>query len=782
MSKSLVIVESPGKIAKISKILGDKYIVMASVGHIRNLDPKNLSIDIENNFSPQYIIIKDKRKVVNDLKNVVKSCKEVILAADEDREGEAIAASLAEVLNLKKPKRIVFNAITKNEILNALKNPRLIDEKMVNAQKARMILDKIVGYRLSPLLWSSISHGLSAGRVQSVVVRLVIEREDKIEEFSSENNFKVTGLFSIKSGELKSTLYNIESKDKKNIFKGNIFKTKSSDDINKLFGVLSSCTFEVSNVFDKKSLRNPSPPFITSSLQQEASYKLGFTPKRTMSVAQKLYEHGHITYMRTDSTNLSKEAMDDCKKFITSSYGSKYYKERVFNSKSKNAQEAHEAVRPTKIEKDKVSGTSEEQRLYSLIWKRTVASQMSPAEIKNTITQIEITHKKKIPYYFEASIESIVFDGFLKVYNLKNQEEEESNDNSSSITPPKKGDKLNYKEIVGNEEFSKSVGRYNEASLVKELESKGIGRPSTFANVISKIQEKEYVVRKDINGEKKSVQIITLKNGNISSKSKEITLGKEKNKLVPTNTGRLVTKYLSDNFVDIMNYKFTAEMEESLDKIANGDISWLKVLNNFYTPFDKVFQKLYTAPSGPKNEGELLGKYPNLNYEIYKTTTKFGPVVKMIMGKDTKYASLVKPLTLNNVTLEDAINLLKYPLNLGRYDSYQIDLCKGPHGFYLKYNSKNYSISNDDISLENAIKVIKEKDKDIIKEIKDKTKVYTIKNGEYGPYISYKQGSKTAFKSIPKDIIPKNITLEDIDKILKSTSNKKSNYKKSKNI
>ena len=779
MSKSLVIVESPGKIAKISKILGNNYLVKASVGHIRNLDPKNLSIDVNNNFKPEYIIIPNKKKVVRDLKAAVKSCKEVILAADEDREGEAIAASLAEVLKLKNPKRIVFNAITKTEILNALKNPRTIDEKMVNAQKARMILDKIVGYRLCPLLWNNIGHGLSAGRVQSVVVRIVIDRENRIDKFNSENYFKVTGIFLSNNKELKSVLYNLEKKNSKNIFKGSVFKTKEAKNVNKLFKVFSKCKFNVSNIYDKKSIRNPSPPFITSSLQQEASYKLGFTPKRTMSIAQKLYENGYITYMRTDSTNLSKEAMEECKKYIKKKYGNEYYKERKYASKSKNAQEAHEAIRPTKIEKDKINGTNEQNRLYKLIWKRTVASQMNSARINNKIIQIEIIHKKKLPYYFETSIETIEFDGFLKVYNLKNKEKTESeSEDSVTNTIPNKGDVLDYKEIVGTEIYSKSIGRYNEASLVKELESKGIGRPSTFANVITKIQDKKYVIKKDIMGEKRDTQIITLKNNKIINKVKQITLGKEKNKLVPTNTGVLVTEYLLNNFVNIMDYKFTANMEKLLDKIANGEQTWLNVLNNFYKPFDEIYCKLYNSSSGPKPKGELLGIHPLLKKDIYKTTTKFGPVVKMVgeSNKDTKYASLIKPLTLNNVTLQDAINLLKYPINLGKYKDIKVELQKGPHGFYIKYNSRNYSADHDEITLNDAINIIQKKDKDIIKEIKDKKDYYIIKNGEYGPYISFKNGKKMTFISIPKNIKPKDITIKQINEL----KAKKQNYKKKK--
>ena len=508
MSKKLVIVESPGKIKKITSILGNDYLVMASVGHIRNLDPKGLGIDVNNNFKPNYIIVSNKKKVVRNLKEAVRSCSEVILAADEDREGEAIAASLAEELKLKNPKRIVFNSITKKDILKALKNPREIDHQMVNAQKTRMILDKIVGYRLCPLLWQNVAHKLSAGRVQSVVVKLIIEREQKIESHDSNNYFKIIGHFEKNKISMKSILNLIdEKKSNDKILKGDIIKLKKEKHVLKLFKMFMDSKFTVHNVHDKLSKKNPSPPFITSSLQQEASYKLGFSPKTTMSVAQKLYEGGHITYMRTDSTNLSKEALESCKKYITSKFSDKYYKLRVYKSKSKNAQEAHEAIRPTHIEYKTIQGNDAQIRLYSLIWKRTLASQMSHAIIKTTYIQIEINNDIVLPYYFESSIEKIKFDGFLKVYNLSNLEKDENINQTMVNKIPKKGDQLDPIEILANEEYSKSIGRYTEASLVKELEKKGIGRPSTFANIIEKIQDKKYIEKKNVTGEKKMLKL-----------------------------------------------------------------------------------------------------------------------------------------------------------------------------------------------------------------------------------------------------------------------------------
>jgi DNA topoisomerase I len=799
MNKILFIVESPGKIKKISSILGNDYIVKASIGHIRNLDRKNLGFDVNNNFKPEYKICSDKRKVVSELKKLCKSCKEVILAADEDREGEAIAASLAEELKIKNPIRIVFNEITKTGILNALKNPRKIDKNMVDAQKARMILDKLVGYKLSPLLWGNILHGLSAGRVQSVVLRIVIDREKKIEDFSSNNTFKTVGYFNDKKkNEYKSILHEInKKKSTKDILKGEVFKLKEEKDVEKLLNIFKKSKFIVHNIHSKESLRNPSKPFITSSLQQEASIKYGFTTKRTMLIAQKLYEAGYITYMRTDSCNLSKEALQNCKSFIIEEYGKKYYKERQFKSKSKNAQEAHEAIRPTKFSRRIISGDNDRIRLYNLIWKRTVASQMSPAKINNTYIQIEITHKKKLPYYFETNIEKIVFEGYLKVYNIKNEEEDENEDddneenNIKSI--PKKGEVMDMKNIISTEEYSKSIGRYNEASLVKKLEQYGIGRPSTFANIISKIQEKEYVIKKNINGEKKEIKILELKSNKISKKNKEILLGKEKNKLVPTDMGKRVTEYLINNFKDVMDYKFTAYMENDLDNIAKGEKIWYKVLKDFYNPFNDKYLKLKNnSVTKEKSNGRYLGEHPENKWKIYATTAKYGPVIKMFrqtaggkVSKDIKYVSIEKPYKVDSITLKDALKLLKYPYSLGKYKEKDVMINKGPYGIYIKYNNKNFPIDQKkDLNLENIISVIKEKTKNDISSIKGEDgKNYDIKNGPYGYYISYnKTKKKKEFVSIPKSYNIKKLTEEDIENIIKENTKKKKNFKKESKI
>ncbi len=512
VNQTLVIVESPGKIKKINAILGKDYLVKASVGHIRDLESSKLSIDVNNDFKPTYIVSKDKKQVVSDLKNCVKKCNDVILAADEDREGEAIAASLAEVLKLKDPKRIVFNEITKDAIESAIRNPGKINYNLVRAQETRRFLDRIVGFKLSPLLWKNVMNKLSAGRVQSVVVKLIIEKEDSILNLEKESYFKISGIFHSldnKSNKLSGVLYEMD-KSKKS--KGYLLKLTDKSKVEKLMTILDKSKYEVKLIENKISKRNPQPPFITSTLQQEANKKFNFTIKSTMNIAQKLYEGGHITYMRTDSTNLSDEALKSCEKYIKSNFGSKYYYKRKYNSKSKNAQEAHEAIRPTKLDKDSIVGSAEEKKLYSLIWKRTIASQMSSAEISVNSIYVEIMHNNLLPYYFLSTNESIKFEGFLKVYNMESEELSKCNINF------KEKDKLEYDEMLAKEEFTKGIGRYNEATLVKKLEELSIGRPSTYASIINDITvEKVFKVKSETSNNIYNIMIV---NGKISTVNK----------------------------------------------------------------------------------------------------------------------------------------------------------------------------------------------------------------------------------------------------------------------
>jgi len=767
----LVIVESPGKIKKINSILGKDYLVKASVGHIRDLESSNLGIDIDNGFAPNYVISKDKKSVVSDLKNALKTCSDVILAADEDREGEAIAASLADVLKLKDPKRIVFNEITKTALMNALKNPKKINYNLVRAQETRRFLDRIVGYKVSPVLWSNIAMKLSAGRVQSVVVKVIIDKENDISNLNQEAYFKITGKFHSvddNNNNLSAVLYDLD-KDKTTdkAIKGNLCKLKEIEDVDKLLKIFDKSKYSVKLIEDKVSKRNPSAPFITSSLQQEASKKFNFNIKSTMSIAQKLYENGHITYMRTDSTSLSEEALKACEEYISKNYGKKYHNKKNYVSKSKNAQEAHEAIRPTHIEKSIVDGTPEEKKLYSLIWKRTVASQMSAAEISVNNIYIDIVHKKKLPYYFLATNETIVFEGFLKVYNIKSEEDED--ELQSSNTNFKKGDKLDYDEIESKEEYPKSIGRYNEASLVKKLEDLGIGRPSTYANIITKIQERKYVDKVDLEGEEKETNIALIKPGSSIKWSKSKTvLGKEKQKLIPTSIGRVVTEYLCEHFDNIMEYKFTAKLEDNLDKIVDGKKKWDDILQKFWDELNPKVMNLIanTTNNNKLNSGKLLGVHPDKNLEIYTAVARYGPVVKMEDGKDIKYAPIKKPQTVDNITLEEAIELLEYPKNLGKYNNKDVLLQKGKFGLYIKYNDKNYPIDKDNISLKDVINVIESKNKDVLDEVEIKGKSYQIRTGEYGPYISYKNGKKMNFASIPKDKDFKNLTNDDILQII----------------
>jgi len=782
----LVIVESPGKIKKINAILGKDYIVKASIGHVRDLESSNLSIDVDNGFAPTYVITADKKKVVADLKSTLKLCSEVILAADEDREGEAIAASLADVLKLKDPKRIVFNEITKTALMNALKNPRKIDYNLVRAQETRRFLDRIVGYKLSPVLWSNIAMKLSAGRVQSVVVKVIIDKEAEISNFSQESYFKINGKFhsiNDNNNKLSAVLYESDkTKTTDKSIKGSILKLKTIEDTENILKVLDKSVYSVKLIEDKTSKRNPSAPFITSTLQQEASKKFSFNIKSTMSIAQKLYENGHITYMRTDSTSLSDDALKACEDYIIKNYGKKYHNKKNYVSKSKNAQEAHEAIRPTAIENPTVDGTPEEKKLYALIWKRTVSSQMAPAEISINNIYIEVEHKKKNPYYFLATNETIIFEGFLKVYNIKSDEDED--ELQTSNTNFKKGDKLKYDEIESKEEYPKSIGRYNEAGLVKKLEDLGIGRPSTYASIITKIQDRKYVDKVDLDGEEKEISIAsivptTTTNTVIKWTKSKTFLGKEKQKLVPTSIGKVVTEFLCTHFDNIMEYKFTAKLENDLDKIVDGKKQWDSILQTFWDEFHPKVTNLIKNSTNKLNSGKLLGKHPITNLEIFTSVARYGPVVKLIDGNDIKFAPIKKPQTIDNITLEQAVQLFEYPKNLGQYNNKDVLLQKGKFGIYIKYNDKNYQIENEELSLDDIIKVIEQEKKDVIKTIEIKGKTYQIRTGEYGPYISYKSGTKMKFTSIPKD---KKLDEISNDEIIDLVSKPKKKYIKNKII
>jgi DNA topoisomerase-1 len=764
VNQTLVIVESPGKIKKINAILGKDYLVKASVGHIRDLESSKLSIDVNNDFKPTYVVSKDKKQVVSDLKNCVKKYSDVILAADEDREGEAIAASLAEVLKLKDPKRIVFNEITKSALEKAIRNPGKINYNLVRAQETRRFLDRIVGFKLSPLLWKNVMNKLSAGRVQSVVVKLIIEKEDSILNLEKESYFKISGVFHSlddTNNKLSGVLYEMD-KSKKS--KGYLLKLNDKSKVEKLMTVLDKSKYQVKLIENKISKRNPQPPFITSTLQQEASKKFNFPIKSTMNIAQKLYEAGHITYMRTDSTNLSEEALKSCEKYVKSKFGSKYYCKRTYNSKSKNAQEAHEAIRPTKLDKDSIDGSAEEKKLYSLIWKRTIASQMSSAEISVNSIYVEIMHNNLLPYYFLSTNESIKFDGFLKVYNVESEELSKCNINF------KEKDKLEYDEMLAKEEFTKGIGRYNEATLVKKLEELGIGRPSTYASIISKIQERNYVEKVDIEGEKVKISKLEMKYGKSKKwKDEELVLGKEKQKLVPTDIGRTVNVYLEDNFNNIMDYKFTAKLEDDLDKIVDAKLNWVDVLRKFYDDLNPKVDRLLKEGGSKMSNDELLGEDLEGN-KVYKSVTKYGPVVKLVNGDSVKYASVKRPLKLDNISLKEALDLLKFPKKVGDIDGKEVMLNNGKFGLYVSYNGKNYQVKSDNISLKDVKDIINEKSKDILGEFIIKDKTYSIREGKYGPYISYKKGKKLEFVSIPKKYVLKNIKEKDILDIINKKS------------
>jgi DNA topoisomerase-1 len=691
MSKTLVIVESPGKIKKIGEILGSNYIIKASFGHCLDLDPKTLSIEIDNNYNPIYKTVEGKQQLVNDLKALTKSCNEVILASDEDREGEAIASSLATILKLKNPKRIVFHEITKKAILEAIANPKEINYDMVYAQQARRLLDRLVGYKISPLLWSYIKteNTQSAGRVQSVVVKIINDKENEIIN-SLNNSYYKTSIELLTN--TKSKLNGLLMKDKE------LFKFNNIDNAKEFLNLINKKTiFKVISIDNRESTKNPSPPFITSTLQQEASTKLGFNVKKTMDVAQKLYEGGFITYMRTDSTNLSQEALNDCKTYIEKTYGLKYSRTLNYTRKVSGAQEAHEAIRPTHIENKEISTTLEGIKLYNLIWKRTIASQMAPAKINiqtiniDTINEsISILNKK----LWVSVYESIIFDGYLILYNNNEDTDDEKQEGKFEI---KVNEIVNFKKIKVTEEYTKSPLRFNEAGLIKYLEKNNIGRPSTYASIINKIIDRNYVEIKNIDGIKKESKQLEYDNKyKIKETVKEVIIGKENKKLVPTNMGITVNNFMVENFDPIMQIDFTSQFEEYLDKISEGKARWYNVLDIFYQKFNPMVEKLAT----PKKSGDnLLGINPKNNNEIYVGNGKYGPYIKIMNNNKWKYYSIKD----TNIKLEEAIDILKYPIELGRINKKNTSICKGRYGIYLKHGSDNITLNNideDNINLE----------------------------------------------------------------------------------
>ena len=762
MPENLVIVESPAKAKTIQNFLGKDFTVMSSFGHIRDLSDKGLGIDFDHNYEPLYEVSKDKLKLVGELKKASKSAKTVWLASDEDREGEAISWHLAEVLGLDKAKskRIVFHEITKNAILKAIETPREIDINLVDAQQARRVLDRIVGYELSPVLWRKIKPSLSAGRVQSVAVRLIVEREREINNFKSEASYRVLGEFTIANAKGKASKVKAELQSR--------FKTK--EEVLMFLENCKNAEFSIDNVVVKPAKKSPAPPFTTSTLQQEAARKLGFSVNQTMRVAQTLYESGHITYMRTDSLNLSTLAIGTAKETITENYGEKYSKTRQFHTSSKGAQEAHEAIRPTYIANQAISGTAQEKRLYDLIWKRTVASQMADAEIERTTATIKISTSDE---KFVATGEVVTFDGFLKLY-LESTDDETAKEDSSILPPLKKGDALKMNGINATERFSQHPARYTEASLVRKLEELGIGRPSTYAPIISTIQNRGYVEKGEKEGVKRLYNVLSLgKDNAIVDEMKEEITGAEKGKLLPTDTGIVVTDFLDQTFPNIMDYNFTAKVEKDFDNIAEGKTDWKKSIDKFYKDFHPSVEASMVKSEHKIGE-RILGEEPGTGKPVSVKIGRFGPVAQIGSADEEekpRFAPLRKGQSIETITLDEVLDLFKLPRTLGQFEDKDIVAAVGRFGPYIRHNSKFVSIPKGEdpltITLERAIELIEKKrtdDKNKIIKTFDEEPELQILNGRFGPYISYK---KSNYK-IPKKQDPAALTLEECKTIIEN--------------
>lgn len=773
MSKNLVIVESPAKAKTIGGFLGNDFLVRSCMGHVMDLSKKDLGVDINDGFIPRYIIAPDKKKVVADLKKLARDSEIVWLASDEDREGEAIAWHLVEALGLdeKNTKRIAFHEITKPAIQQAIENPRAIDKHLVDAQQARRVLDRLVGFELSPLLWKKIKPSLSAGRVQSVAVRLIAEREDEIRNFQSISSYRITADFLIQKG--KKPVHIMAELNKR-------FSAK--DDALSFLQKCLDAGYSIEEIDTKPAKKSPSPPFTTSTLQQEASRKLGFSVSNTMRVAQELYESGKITYMRTDSVNLSDMAISMVKKEITELFGAEFVKTRKFTTKTKGAQEAHEAIRPTYMVNKMIEGDKSHKRLYELIWKRTIASQMADAELEKTNVTIATD---KTSEKFIAKGEVVKFDGFLKVY-MESADEEEIEGNESILPPLTRGEKLELDRMTGQEKFSQQPPRYTEATLVKKLEELGIGRPSTYAPTISTIQKRGYVVREDRPGYQRSYQLMTLKNASITEEVKNENTGFEKAKLFPTDIGNLVNSFLIQHFENILDYNFTANVEEEFDEIAEGKLVWNQMIKEFYFPFHNQVEA--TLENTRKVSGEkLLGIDPKTGENVFVKIGRYGPMVQL-GNTDTeqkpKFASLKKGQSIDTISLEEAMDLFKLPRILGNFESEEVVVSTGRFGPYIRYKSQFVSLPSEDdplsVSLERAIALILEKQKQesqrLVKEYKENELVIQVLNGRYGAYLAC---NKQNFK-IPKGKDPKTLTLEDCKRIITETEPSKSKSKRKK--
>ena len=769
MQKNLVIVESPAKAKTIEKFLGKDYKVMSSYGHIRDLKKKEISIDMDT-LEPDYEIPEEKKKLVSELKSNAKKAETIWLASDEDREGEAISWHLCEVLGLdeENTNRIVFHEITKTAILDAIQHPRHLDMNLVNAQQARRVLDRLVGFKLSPVLWRKVKPALSAGRVQSVAVRLIVEREREIQAFKVETFYRVNAIFGHQNedgsfSELKAELDT---------------RFKTHEEVEAFLEKCKTATFTLTDIQKKPLKRMPAPPFTTSTLQQEAARKLGFTVSQTMMVAQHLYEHGHITYMRTDSVNLSSLCLGTSKEEITNLWGKEYSKTRQFHTNAKGAQEAHEAIRPTYMSNTQIEGTQQEKKLYDLIWKRTIASQMADAQIEKTTANITIDNSKE---QFIANGEVITFDGFLKVYR-ESVDDEENNEELGHVLPPMKvGDTLQHREITATERFTQGPLRYTEASLVHKLEELGIGRPSTYAPTISTIQQREYVQKGDKKGEQRKYSVDVLRGIKVTTKQRTEMVGSEKGKLIPTDIGIVVNDFLMKNFPEIMSYNFTAKVEGDFDHIAEGKEAWTKMLKAFYKKFEPQVEKTMNKREEHKAGERQIGIDPVSGKPVFVKIGRFGPVVQIGTAADEekpRFSQLPPDKSMEELTIEEAMELFKLPRTIGEFEGYPVTIGAGRFGPYILHNKKYVSLPKGEdpltVTLETAVSLIEEKrqkeQQSHLKQFAEEPEL-EVMSGRYGPYLSYKGKNYRLPKAMHENAAE--LTVEDCLKVIETADAKK---------